>query len=223
MKLVVILSLFLALPFINTGFLSFGNNSVCSVKAQEQEKKEEPKEKKEGEKEYYEKVPEDDKVIYKVDDGSDVPERLKYYKEKYELTYNAPFELVWNSIQQSLDDINCSYMKPNYKITEEGYYKGTIKTDFCLFTEGEDSTFDVLEKYSYKLPLIRGGKWINGRLQYKFLIKQTGDNEVYVLLKTEMSGYEAAVTNEVQFWKSNGILEKRLIDIINSKVNGTGG
>jgi len=134
-----------------------------------------------------------------------------YYKEKYEKTFNYPFEIVWNAVKQSIEGISCQIGYENYKQTDEGWYKGTIKSDYCVFSTGDDTTFATLKKYSLEVPYIRGGIWINGRMQYKFMLTEKEDGSVDLMLKGEISGFEEFVTNEVHFWKSIGIFETRML------------
>lgn len=153
----------------------------------------------------------------------DVPraedERMRFFKETYELTFDeALFEDVWNSIKKSLEETNCMTIKETYSQNDEGFFKGNIKSDFCVFAEG-DTTHENLEKYSIKVPFIRGGNWVTGRFQYKFLIKEQDDGTVYVKLKGEVSGFEDYVTGQVHFWDSNGFLETMMLRRIKKHVN----
>lgn len=147
-----------------------------------------------------------------------VPDELRFYKEKYEQTFDQPFEIVWNAIIKAVEENNCMFKTKNYRTTDEGFFKGSIQSDFCVFTQGKDSTFDVLKRYSLEMPMIRGGNWVNGRIQYKFIIKEQEDGMVYMLMKTELSGFEEYVTYEVHFWQSNGLLEKAILDRINELI-----
>ncbi len=144
----------------------------------------------------------------------ELPLYLRFYKEKYEYRFAKPFEIVWNAVKKSLEDIGCMIALENYKATDEGLYKGNIKSDFCVFSAGKDTTFKTLNKYSYDLPVIRGGIWLNGRMQYTVVVKEESNGQVYMLIKGELSGFEDFVTHEVHFWKSNGIFETRLSKLI---------
>ncbi len=148
----------------------------------------------------------------------EVPDRLKYYKEKYEATFNEQFDVVWRSIKKSLDDIGCMISYEKYQQDDEGFFAGTIKSDFCVFSMGKDTTFRVLKKYSYEMPLIRGGIWINGRIQYNFKVKENKDGTVYLSFTGRLSGFEDFVTHQVHFWKSNGILETQMLERITNNI-----
>ncbi|MBM2816075.1 MAG: hypothetical protein HW421_2837 [Ignavibacteria bacterium] len=148
----------------------------------------------------------------------DVPrtedEMMKFYKEKYEANYEKPFEDVWNAVLKSFEQSSCLVIKKNFSQTDEGLYKGTIHSDFCVFVMGADSTFRILRLYSKKMPQIRGGNWINGRIQYKLVIKEKEAGKVNLVLKAEMSGSEDVVTSLVHFWESNGYLETKMMERI---------
>jgi hypothetical protein len=142
----------------------------------------------------------------------EVPERLKYYKEKYEEEFTAPFVTIWNSVKEAIESTGCQITTQKYAQNEEGYYKGTIKTDYCVFAEGPDTTYRECQKYQLDMPYIPGGNWVNGRINYKIMLKEIGDGKVSMVLTSDMSGYEAHVTFKVHFWKSNGILEHFFIE-----------
>lgn len=148
----------------------------------------------------------------------EVPDRLKYYKERYEETFNEPFDVVWRAIKKSLDDISCMISYEKYQQDDEGFLAGTIKSDFCVFSMGKDTTFQVLKRYSYEMPLIRGGIWINGRIQYNFKVKENKDGTVFLSFTGKLSGFEDFVTHQVHFWKSNGILETQMLERIKNNI-----
>lgn len=146
------------------------------------------------------------------DSKEKVNEKLKFFKEKYEFASMKSFTDVWNSIITALDQINCQVMQKKESQTETGALKGNIQSDFCVFSMAGNNVKDSLEKYSYKLPVIRGAVWENARMQYKFILKENEDLTVNVLIKGDLSGREKNVTNEVHFWQSNGIFETQMID-----------
>lgn len=134
-------------------------------------------------------------------------ERMKYYKEKYEDTFNALFEDVWQAVQKSLEDKSCQVLKKTYSQNDEGFYKGVITSDYCIFALGSDTTKENLEMYSLKVPFIRGAVWVTGRVKYKFIINENSDGTVHLRLTGEISGFEEHVTESVHFWESNGYFE----------------
>ncbi len=139
------------------------------------------------------------------------------YKEQYETDYALDFEVVWNSVLKSIQDIGCQTITKSTRAGDDGLYKGIVHSDFCVFAMG-DTTFTVLNQYSLDMPFVRGGTWDNGRLQYKFIIKEMEAGKVHVTMKTEMSGMESGVAKKVLFWRSNGLLELRMLDLVNSNM-----
>lgn len=185
MKLFVIIAMFMTLPFISI------NIDYCSVAyAQDEEELED------WEREDY--------------TGDEVDEKIKYFKEKYVMNYDEPFEEVWNAIQQAIQNTNCMIASNRKRQTDEGFFRGVIKSDFCVFSTGKDSTYKVLDKYSYDMPVIPGGIWLNGRIQHKFIITEQEDGSVKVVHTSEMSGWEDLITHQVHFWQSSGLLEHYL-------------
>ncbi|MGQ9818591.1 MAG: hypothetical protein ACUVQ1_01500 [Candidatus Kapaibacteriales bacterium] len=146
-------------------------------------------------------------------------ERLKYYRERYEETFNETFETVWLAIKKSLEDISCMISYEKYQQDTNGLFRGTIKSDFCVFTMGKDTTFKVLKKFSYEMPLIRGGIWINGRIQYTFRVIENDDGSIFLSFKGQLSGFEEFVTHQVHFWKSNGYLETKMLQRIKENIS----
>lgn len=145
-------------------------------------------------------------------------ERLKYYRERYEDTFNETFETVWLAIKKTLEDIGCMISYEKYQQDTNGLFRGTIKSDFCVFSMGKDTTFKVLKRFSYEMPLIRGGIWINGRIQYTFRVIENEDGSIYLSFKGQLSGFEEFVTHQVHFWKSNGYLETKMLERIKANI-----
>ncbi len=181
---------------------------VFSTYSQEEKKKEEE-----------ETIQFQEEEIQGLEQPENIPERLKFYKEKYEETFKENFDVVWRAIKKSLDDIGCMISYEKYQQDDEGYFNGTIKSDFCVFSFGKDTTFQVLKRYSYEMPLIRGGIWINGRIKYTFKVKENPDGTVFLSFKGQLSGFEDFVTHQVHFWKSNGILETQMLERIKNNLN----
>lgn len=217
---VILLSIF-GLPALQPGSAYF------SARAQQEEMMEEENTQKEESKKEVKK--EEKKQVEEMDDMKrledqkenevmqDVPpsssERMKYFREKYEDTYEKPFEEVWNAVIKSLEDKDCQVLKKTYNQTDQGLYKGNIQSDYCIFATGSDTTMDNLKKYSKEntIPFIRGGVWVTGRFQYKFIMNEKEDGTVSLVLKGEVSGFEEYVTYSVHFWDSNGFLETMML------------
>lgn len=141
-----------------------------------------------------------------------------YLKDSYEATYDVPFETVFNTVVESIEDINCMIITKNPEQNPEtGLYTGKIISDYCIFSVG-DTTAKVLEYYSTEVPFIRGGNWINGRVQYDFTLNEQEDGTTHILLQGQISGFEKHVTNKVHFWQSNGYYETKMMERIDAKL-----
>jgi len=115
-----------------------------------------------------------------------------------------------------MDDFGCP--KPQIeKIVEPaeegGIYKGQYVSDYCVMSQGEDSTRDVIQRYS-DAPRIRGGIWVTCRVQYKINVKEEEGGTTKIILRAEMSGFEEFITVANHFWLSNGTLEKQMMAAI---------
>ncbi|HPD32972.1 MAG TPA: hypothetical protein P5545_01700 [Bacteroidota bacterium] len=140
--------------------------------------------------------------------------KAQYNPEGYERTFTQSFETVWNTVIKAIDEQSCQILQKNYNQTTEGYYKGKIFSDYCVIVGKTDSTWDVLKKYSVQIPIIRGGVWASGRIQYKFWLTEQPNGTTIVKLKGEISGMEEHATAKVHFWESNGILERQMLNRI---------
>lgn len=156
-----------------------------------------------------------DEQVEKID------ERTRYYKEKYELKLEKSWDEVWAACLSVVEDLKCQIMQKKSSQTDEGLNKGSVQTDFCVFASGKEEVKDSIIKYSYNMPTIRGGVWENARIQHKFILKEAEDMSVNLLLKSELSGRENNVTNQVHFWQSNGYLETMAIELLKKKLNIT--
>ncbi len=156
-----------------------------------------------------------------IDQGEEeVEPRLKYFKKKYEAEFDNFFDDVWNVCIEVLQSRDCMIAQKNNRQTDEGLYKGKIVSEYCAFAQveaGED-VYDSLMFYSTKVPVIRGGVWDNGRIQYKIILKETEEETVTLLLRGEISGKESNVTNEVHFWESSGWFEHHLLEEIKERL-----
>ncbi len=135
-------------------------------------------------------------------------------------TVPASFGKVWTSIKEVMTEFGCpkpQTEKVTEPIEETGLYKGLYISDYCILAQGEDSTRDKMEVFG-ELPRIRGGIWITGRVQYRINVKEESARNTKIILKAELSGFEEFITNQVHFWVSNGVLEKRMMDLIIKRV-----
>lgn len=142
----------------------------------------------------------------------DIDPKLRFYKEKYEASYtNVTFEIVFKAIKKMLADQNTLIAHEKSKQDDNGLFSGSIKSDFILLADG-DTAAEITKPFSLDFPYIPAGAWRTGRIQYRFVVKETNDNKVSLTLYSEMSGFETYVTRKVHFWKSNGILETKLLE-----------
>lgn len=148
----------------------------------------------------------------------DIPERLKHFKEKYEASYEAPFEVVWSSVKETIASYGVTVAQQKNSQDDEGLYKGVLKSENIVFTEGKDSTYQTLQKYHYNMKYIPNGVWTNGRISYKIILKEVKSGTVTMIMTTEMSAFESHITTEYHYWKSNGIFEKEFLDRLNANV-----
>lgn len=126
--------------------------------------------------------------------------------------FNAPFPAVWKSIKQALAEEDCLVEHEKYSESDGGTYKGKITSLFCVLASGDDTTETVMERYSKRIPYIRGGLWTSVRMQYVFYVTEKEDHTVQVIIKGEISGYEEHVTNQFHYFDTNGTLEQRMIE-----------
>ncbi|GAB5465409.1 MAG: hypothetical protein Kapaf2KO_08450 [Candidatus Kapaibacteriales bacterium] len=153
--------------------------------------------------------------IYSVED---LPERYNNYRTKYEQSFDAPFEDVFNAVTNTLNEQDCRSAVSKQTQDDDGFFKGVIKSDYCVFAEGTDDLYDKLENYSLKIPKIRGGIWETGRVKYTFIIREQEDGSSNLLIKGEISGFERNITETIHFWESNGNFEAAFLDSVIQKL-----
>lgn len=147
--------------------------------------------------------------------GLVVPMHADEEKDKTEIlreTFPKPFPIVWTSIKKALAEVDCLVEHEKYSETDEGTYKGKLTSLFCVLASGEDSTEVIMERYSKRIPYIRGASWSSVRMQYLFYVTELADGTVEVKLKGEISGYEDYITNHFHYFASNGVLEHRIME-----------
>ncbi|MDZ4745681.1 MAG: hypothetical protein SGJ05_06730 [bacterium] len=135
-------------------------------------------------------------------------------------TMDASFGKTWAALKKAMDVAACGKAQQEKVIEpveEGGLYKGVYVSDYCILVAGEDSSKSVMQEYG-DVPPIRGGIWITGRVQYKVNVKEEENRKTKIILRAELSGFEEFITNQVYFFSSNGILEKRMMDAIVANV-----
>ena len=136
-------------------------------------------------------------------------------------TVDVSFGKAWNAVREAMQEFGCPEPQTEKVIEpaeELGFYKGIYVSDFCIMFTGEDSTKIKMEEFG-KIPPIRGGIWITGRVQFKLNVKEVGVRKTVIRLRAELSGFEEFITNRVFFWTSNGVLERRMRDDILNRIN----
>ncbi|OGU60890.1 MAG: hypothetical protein A2X64_11125 [Ignavibacteria bacterium GWF2_33_9] len=147
--------------------------------------------------------------------------KMQYYnKDGYDIDLPYAFEKVYRACVKAIEENGCQIMQESYNQTDEGLYKGKVFSDYCVFIGKCDTTLDAIKRYSVKEPTIRGGVWVNGRIQYKFVLKELENGNTHLKLKGEISGREDYVTAKVHFWESCGIFEHDIIEKIKSILAG---
>ncbi len=149
--------------------------------------------------------------LYTQDKTTIEPEKYPYLKEKYEFTFQKGFDEVWEAVLKSIEEIDCQIMQKNSNQDDNGLYRGKIESDFCIFAIG-DTVWKNFKYYAVEPPFIRGGVWVSGRFQYKFILREQENGETYVRIIGEVSGFEKHVTNRVHFFKSNGFKETMMLE-----------
>ena len=139
--------------------------------------------------------------------NDDVPERLKYFKEKYEEDFEADFDKVWQTLLKFLEENDCQIFSQRIRENDKGLQRGILQSDLCILTQNRDSTFRVIRKYALDPPFIRGGVWIAVRMKYRFIADDLGNGKINVVLSGEMSGFENHATFRAHDFRSNGLLE----------------
>jgi len=153
-------------------------------------------------------------------DDDEVPEKLKYFKEKYEEDFEASFDKVWQAVLKFLNDNECQILNERIRENDKGLQRGNCQSDLCILSQNKDSTFKVIRKYALDPPFIRGGVWTAVRMKYTFIVNDLGDGKVNVVLNGELSGFETHATFKAHFFRSNGLLEfmafERIREILSS-------
>jgi hypothetical protein len=136
------------------------------------------------------------------------------FNENFQVAFPKLFKVIKNTLQEK----GCAVERDKYSEGDEGLFKGIIKSEFCVFVEGEDSTYTFLQRYSQRVPVIRAGTWSAGRIQYIIVLKEKDDNSVDMELKAEVSGFENYVTGQMHFFPANGIKEKEFIEALKANL-----
>ena len=127
-------------------------------------------------------------------------------------SFSKPFPTVWKAILKVVKEKGCAIESKKESVDEKTETRrGNIRSEACVMISGEDSTRDVMLVWG-KVPMIRGGVWVSGRVQYNFVVSDMPDKSVKVVLTVELSGNENYITSQVHFWHSNGILDNEMME-----------
>jgi|GEM_PF-1197255 len=154
-------------------------------------------------------------ALYSADE---LPERYANYRQEYKQSYDDAFEDVFNNVIEVLGDFSCRAVVSKQTMNDEGYFKGVIKSDYCVFANKIDGIVDSLEYYSVKVPFIRGGIWETGRIKYTFILREQEDGSTSIEIRGEVSGLENNITETIHFWESNGNFEVAFLDNLSGKL-----
>ena len=135
------------------------------------------------------------------------------------MTFQKPFATVYKTIINCIKNKGCAIESKPTSLDDNGLNKGNIRSEACVLVYGEDSTRDVMMQYG-KVPMIRGGVWASGRVQYNFALRELPDKQgILVTMTVELSGNENYITSEVHFWNSNGILDAEMERLVKDAIN----
>lgn len=154
------------------------------------------------------------------EESEKIPEKLKYFKEKYEEIYETDFETAWQACESFITSLPCQILTQKVKETDEGKSRGVLRSELCIFAQG-DSVFKKIQLYSLDPPFIRGGVWTSGRMQYTFIVTELESKKISVELKGEVSGFENHVTFKAHFFSSRGLLEFMAFETIGNVIKST--
>ncbi|MFN5866694.1 MAG: hypothetical protein ACK45R_06825, partial [Candidatus Kapaibacterium sp.] len=134
------------------------------------------------------------------------------------MTFQKPFATVYKTVLSCIKNKGCAIESKPSSVDDNGLNKANIRSEACVIVVGEDSTRDVMLKYG-KVPMIRGGVWEAGRIQYNFALRELPEKQgVQVVMTVELSGNESYITHEVHFWNSNGILDAEMEQMIKDAI-----
>ncbi len=154
------------------------------------------------------------------DEDEDVPEKFKYFKEKYEETFETDFQTAFDACKNFIEkDISCQILSKKIKNLDNGNMRGIIKSELCIFAQNDDTVFEKIQKYAFDPPFIRGGVWTSGRMKYVFIINEIEKNKINIELRGELSGFENHASFKAHFFKSNGLLEFQAFEAIRQMIN----
>lgn len=155
-----------------------------------------------------------------TDEEKNVPERLKYLREKYEENFEANFQTVFDACKTFIEkEVSCQILSQKVREMEDGKSRGVIRSELCIFAQNDETVFPKIQKYALDPPFIRGGVWTSGRMKYVFIVTEVEANNINVELRGELSGFEDNASFKAHFFNSNGLLEFQAFEAIREMIN----
>ncbi|MDR0927383.1 MAG: hypothetical protein LBO69_06410 [Ignavibacteria bacterium] len=139
----------------------------------------------------------------------------KYLKDKYEETYDAPFDKIWSIVQTIVTDEGCQIVSDRVRELDDGMRKGICQSELCILSQKADTVFIYMKNFALKPPFIRGGVWDVFRCQSRFVVTEIDKNKTKVLITLDMSSFESNATKKSYNFDTNGYREFLLFEKIN--------
>jgi hypothetical protein len=135
-------------------------------------------------------------------------------------TFNASFPKVWKSIQAAVKAFYmCEIEHAKPVEGDDGLFKGNIRSGYCVFERGSDTSLDSLKYYAIQAPFIRGAVWTAARIQFVFVVQEKEQGVVTVRMKSDLGGFEEFITRRAHFnVPSTGELETQMMNDIKRRV-----
>lgn len=122
---------------------------------------------------------------------------------------DAPFDKVWEALVTTLSDEGFTF-----ELIEKD--SGVINTKMVTFASGPFA--DLRIERVAKHPLIFGGNWSEGRYAFSILVTPISENVTQIKVTINCEAYENEKTNRWHACESKGVVEKRLFELVRSKV-----
>jgi hypothetical protein len=127
-----------------------------------------------------------------------------------ETTFQKDYDVVFKAARLGLE-------KVGYTVNYSSKKRNLMETDFKVIAD-EETFHDTMAVYG-KIPFMRSPGWTIGRNRVSVnFVRNDSTNSTTVKVLAVNSGYEARFSNMWHYWKSNGVLEKMVMDAITSAV-----
>ena len=127
-----------------------------------------------------------------------------------ESAFPKDYDVVFKASRLALE-------KLGYLVNYSSKKRSLMETEFKILAD-EDTFHDTMAVYG-QIPFMRSPGWTIGRtkVSINFVADSTGTNTTVKVLAM-MSGHEDRFTNMWHYWKSNGTIEKMIMDAIGREV-----